>query len=97
MEENQQITLERVAFELKRIQDICGSSPHHPLVSIHWETDFTFESGVRVPRWRAALGELCFLIAETCDIGRIVITCSRTGHFRNKGYTIDPSTGALLF
>lgn len=92
-DDSEPITLERVAYELKCIQKVCGPTSEHPLLAIRWETDYTFESGVRVPRWRAELGELCCLIAETHDVGRIVITCSRDGHFRNKGYIIDPVTG----
>jgi hypothetical protein len=86
--------MQRIAFELEQIQAAAGPSEDKALQSIAWETDHTFSSGVRAPPWRHAKGELCYLIAETLDVGRIVITCTTEGYFRNQGYFFD--TGGMM-
>eukprot|EP00698_Gefionella_okellyi_P003505 TRINITY_DN13305_c0_g1_i1.p1 TRINITY_DN13305_c0_g1~~TRINITY_DN13305_c0_g1_i1.p1 ORF type:complete len:1153 (+),score=225.93 TRINITY_DN13305_c0_g1_i1:34-3459(+) len=86
-----EISMKRVLYEVQIIQTVCGPSSDHPLTSINFDVDYTFESGVRVPPWRAKLGELCVLIVDTKDVGRVCITAAKKGYFRNNGHTIDPS------
>eukprot|EP00163_Fabomonas_tropica_P000949 TRINITY_DN10707_c0_g1_i2.p1 TRINITY_DN10707_c0_g1~~TRINITY_DN10707_c0_g1_i2.p1 ORF type:complete len:1141 (-),score=231.97 TRINITY_DN10707_c0_g1_i2:109-3531(-) len=75
--------------EMRLLQSYCGHESSYCLVSINWESEYKFASGVRAPPWRQSYGELCYLVVGTHDVGKLVLTCSKDGIFVNKGYYID--------
>ncbi len=82
-------SMQAIENELRLLQSLCGHESKYCLISINWESDFRFASGVRAPPWRQAYGELCYLVAGTHDVGKVVLTCSQEGVFVNKGYYVD--------
>jgi hypothetical protein len=82
-------SMQAIENELRLLQSLCGHESKYCVVSINWESDFKFSSGVRAPPWRQSHGELCYLVVGTHDVGKLVLTCSQEGVFVNKGYYID--------
>jgi armadillo repeat-containing protein 4 len=74
----------------------CGREHHHPLLSIQWESDFTFANGVKAPPWRQIYGELCYMNVHCHGLETLIITATKKGYFVNKGYSTDQNGNDIL-
>lgn len=79
----------KVSTELQMLQSFCGKDTKCALISIEWESNYTFSNGVKAPPWRQVYGELGYIEIETPDCEKFLVTASKTGYFINKGYSAD--------
>lgn len=58
-----------VELTMQMLNGCCGNSDIFSLKSINYESDYISNTGQRAPPWRSALGELCYLLVDTHDVG----------------------------
>ncbi|KAI8822493.1 armadillo-type protein [Fimicolochytrium jonesii] len=83
------LDIHKVTEELLMLQSFCGRQESRALISIDWESDYTFANGYKAPPWRQVYGELCYLEVQPFDRGKFMVTASKRGYFVNKGYAAD--------
>ncbi|KAI9001977.1 armadillo-type protein [Gaertneriomyces semiglobifer] len=83
------LDIQKVSEELQMLQAFCGTDRERPLLSINWESDYSFANGCRSPPWRQVYGELCYLDVQPFDREKFIITAAKRGYFINKGYVAD--------
>ncbi|KAJ3122907.1 Armadillo repeat-containing protein 4 [Nowakowskiella sp. JEL0407] len=96
LEKHQKLDVEKVSNELKMLQEFCGKDKHCALMSINWESDYTFSNGCRAPPWRQIHGELGYIEVKLLDRERIIVTACKQGYFTNGGYVADGKGGESL-
>lgn len=89
LEKEKKLDIHKVTEELRMIQAFCGRGSKNVLLSIDWDSDYTFSNGCKAPPWRQVFGELCYLNILPVDREGFIITASRKGYFKNKGYIVD--------
>jgi hypothetical protein len=83
------LDVKKVSDEVQMLQAFCGKDAKYALVSIDFESTYTYANGYRSPPWRQIYGELCYLEIVCHDKDKFVVTASKSGFFVNKGYSID--------
>jgi armadillo repeat-containing protein 4 len=74
---------------MQMLQSFCGKDAKCALVSINWESDYTFGNGCKAPPWRQVYGEIGYVEAVPKDGDKFIITAVKQGYFVNKGYFPD--------
>lgn len=82
--------------EFEMLASFCGKEDQYAMISIQWESDFTFANGVKAPPWRQIYGELCYMNIQCHDCDPLIITAAKKGYFVNKGYRIDDNGNDIL-
>ncbi|KAJ3017515.1 Armadillo repeat-containing protein 4 [Thoreauomyces humboldtii] len=89
LQKEKTLSIHKVTDELLMLQAFCGREDAKALISIDWESDYTFANGYKAPPWRQVYGELCYLEVQPFDHEKIIVSASKRGYFVNKGYTAD--------
>ncbi|TPX55740.1 hypothetical protein PhCBS80983_g05062 [Powellomyces hirtus] len=89
LQKDKTLDIHKVTEELLMLQSFCGRDNTKALISIDWESDYTFSNGYKAPPWRQVHGELCYIQTQPFDVAKMIITASKKGYFVNKGYTAD--------
>ncbi|KAI8904118.1 armadillo-type protein [Gorgonomyces haynaldii] len=90
------LDMHKVTEEYEMLASFCGKEDQHALLSIQWESDFTFANGVKAPPWRQVYHELCYMNIRTHDKDPVIVTATKKGYFINKGYTTDERGNEIL-
>ncbi|KNE65224.1 hypothetical protein AMAG_10872 [Allomyces macrogynus ATCC 38327] len=81
------LTMDKVKVDLWSAQCVCGRDPDRAALKwVDWESDYTFQNGVKAPDWRHQFGELGYLVVKPFDADTFLVTASTLGYFVNKGY-----------
>lgn len=83
------LDIKKVSDEVQMLQAFCGKDSRYALVSIDFESTYTYANGYRSPPWRQIYGELCYLEIVCHDKDKFVATATKNGFFVNKGYSLD--------
>ena len=83
------LDIKKVSDEIQMLQAFCGKEDKYALVSIDWESEYTFANGYRSPPWRQLYGEICYIEVKAHDKDKFIITASKNGFFVNKGYILN--------
>ncbi|KAJ3333078.1 Armadillo repeat-containing protein 4 [Blyttiomyces sp. JEL0837] len=83
------LDIHKVTQELQMLQSFCGKDPKYALVSIDFESDYTFANGLKAPPWRQIYGEICYIEVHCPDVDKFIVTATKEGYFVNKGYSAD--------
>lgn len=86
----------KVNEEYEMLRAFCGKDEHHALISVKWESDFTFSNGFKAPPWRQVYNELCYVNIRCRDKEVIIVTATKKGYFINKGYKTDQKGNEIL-
>ncbi|KAI8812557.1 armadillo-type protein [Cladochytrium replicatum] len=89
LENGQNLNVHKVAEEIQMLSAFSGRDLKSALVSIDWESDYTFANGCKAPPWRQVYGEIGYVDVKTGEQERLIITASRKGYFLNGGYSAD--------
>ena len=83
------MNITKVNEELAVLHEFAGREPQSVLISIDWDTSFTFSNGCKAPPWRQVFGDIGYLVVVPKDSPKFYVTASKKGYFINKGYVKD--------
>ncbi|KAJ3178764.1 Armadillo repeat-containing protein 4 [Geranomyces variabilis] len=96
LQKDKVLSIHAVTEELLMLQSFAGHEATKALVSIDWESDYTFANGYKAPPWRQVHGELCYIQVQTFDVSKFIVTASKKGYFVNKGYATNEKGEEIL-
>ncbi|KAJ3290762.1 Armadillo repeat-containing protein 4 [Rhizoclosmatium sp. JEL0117] len=88
-EREMHLDIPKVTSELQMLQSFSGKDSKNALLSINWESDYTFSNGYKAPPWRQVYGEICYIEVQCADVDKFIVTGTKDGFFVNKGYSAD--------
>lgn len=90
------IDIQKVTEELQMLKAFCGKDKRCALLTIDWESDYTFSNGCKSPPWRQVFSEICYIDVRPMDKDHFIVTATRHGFFVNKGYVSDDNGAERL-
>ncbi|KAJ3069371.1 Armadillo repeat-containing protein 4 [Podochytrium sp. JEL0797] len=84
------LSIPKIESELQMLHSFSSkTNPSAALVSIAWESDYTFSNGFKAPPWRQVYGEMGYILVTCVDVDAFVVTAMKEGFFVNAGYWAD--------